>query len=283
MADAIFGATQTDAVKMELITSVVQRELIEGAVVAPRALNVSQFAEAGLKSIEFPKAGSLTIVNRAEGVAGDAAVIPYLTDKMDLNFNAYVAWIVDYKSAVQSRVSTQLDLAARAARAHAAYLDQQIIAELETAGNAIATTGDITYDIVLEMRELFRQREGRLNEATLLVGTDQEAALLDLEEFKRAEVYGQAVIPSGVLGRVLGIDVVVSTKVAAESYYLFDREAIAFGLQAGPSYSEQGANQFGSQARRAVLDQIFGVKALQVGMGGAAAGVSALIIKDANV
>lgn len=284
MPDVAYGSTQTDALKAELVAAVVQRELIEGAKVAPRCLNVSQFCVPGAKTIDFPKAGSLTVVNRAEGTAGDAAALTYGVDTLPLSFNAYVSWIVDYKSQVQSSIDVQLDTAARAARAHSAYLDQQIIAELETAGDATATVGAISYSIILEMMERFLSREGRQDAATLLVGPAVWAQLMNINEFKSAEVYGgQAMIPTGVVGRIHGVEVVMSSKVAASRFYLFDREAIAFGVQAGPSYSEQGANEFGSQAKRAVLDQIFGVKAMLIGQGaGTGATESALIIKDNN-
>lgn len=282
MPDAIHGNTQVGPTKQDLIAAVVQRELIEGSKVASRVTDWSFLAEPGAKQIEIPKAGSFAVANRTEGLAGDATVLSYTTDVMPLDFNAYLAWIVDYKSKVQSRIDVQLDLAARAARAHAYYLDQQLIAKAEAAGDATTTAGVITYDIVLEMRKTYIDRDGDMAAATLLVGTDTEAVLLDIDEFKRAEVYGQAVIPSGVIGRVHGIDVVVSNKVAAQSYYLFDKAALGYGLQAGPSYSEQGANEFGSQAKRAVLDQIFGTWAGFLGQKGAGAGESALIIKDNN-
>ena len=283
MADAIHGNTELVATKEAMIAATVQRELLEGTVVAPRCMDVSQFCEPGARQIEFPKTGSFSVTNRAEGSQGDASVLTFATDAMLLDKNAYLAWIVDYKSKVQSRIDVQLELAARAARAHAYYLDAQIIAQLEAAGDATATAGAITYDIILEMRKTYRDRNGILEQSTLLVGTDTEALLLDIDEFKRAEVYGSAVIPSGVIGKIHGMNVVVSNKVAASSYYLFDREAIAFGFQAGPSYSEQGANEFGSQAKRAVLDQIFGVKAMFINQVGAGAAESALIIKDGNV
>jgi len=282
MADAIHGNTEVGATKMELIVAAVQRELIESAVIAPRVLDVSGFAEPGLKAIEFPKGGSFAVANRAEGIAGDATVVEFATDKLELNFNAYVAWIVDYKSKVQARIDTQLELAARAGRAHAKYLDQQILAALELVGIATPTAGNITYNIVLEMREQYLKNEGRIDAATLLVGPAQEAELLKLDEFKRADVYGSAVIPSGVLGKVHGIPVVRSNLLADDAYYMFDKEGVCFGLQAGPSYSEQGANEFGSQAVRAVLDQIFGVKGLQIGQKGAGATESSLVIKHGN-
>jgi hypothetical protein len=282
MADLIHGNTQVGATKMDLIAAVVQRELIEASKLAGRVTDWSFLAEPGAKTIEIPKAGSFTVVDRAEGVAGDASVVTYSTDPMPLEFNAYVAWIVDYKSKVQSRIDVQMDLAARAARAHAYYLEQQIIAQLQSAGQVTTTAGDISYAICLEMRQKYLQNDGDLAAATLLVGTDQEAVLLDIDEFKSAEVYGSAVIPSGVIGRIHGIDVVVSNKVAADTYFLFDKSAVGFGLQAGPSYSEQGANEFGSQAKRAVLDQLFGTWAGFLGQKGAGASESALIIKDNN-
>jgi len=283
MADVAFGSTETDVLKAELVAAVVQRELIEGAKIAPRVMDVSRFCVPGAKTIDFPKAGSLTVVNRAEGTAGDAAVITYGVDTLPLSFNAYVSWIVDYKSKIQSSIDVQLDLAARAARAHAEYLDTQILAELEAAGDATTTVGAISYAIILEMMETFLSREGRQDMATLLVGPSTWADLMNIDEFKSAEVYGgQAMIPTGVVGKIHGVDVVMSSKVTGTSYYLFDKEAACFGLQAGPSYSEQGANEFGSQAKRAVLDQIFGVKALLINQKGAGAAESALIIKDAN-
>jgi hypothetical protein len=282
MPDAIHGNTQLGPTKMDLISAVVQRELIEGSKLAGRVTDWSFLAEPGLKSIEIPKSGSFSVANRAEGVAGDATVLAYTTDAMPLDFNAYLAWVVDYKSKVQSRIDVQMDLAARAARAHAYYLEQQIIAKLEAAGQATSTTGDISYAVCLEMRETYLNNDGDLSAATLLVGTDQEAILLDVDEFKSAEVYGSAVIPTGVIGKIHGMSVVVSNKVAADSYYLFDKAAVGFGLQAGPSYSEQGANEFGSLAKRAVLDQLFGTWAGFLGQKGAGATESALIIKDGN-
>jgi len=282
MADAIHATPELGATKMELIVSAVQRELIESAVVAPRVLDVSGFAEPGLKAIEFPRGGSFTPVNRVSGDPGDATVVEFTTDKLELNFNAYLAWIVDYKSKVQARIDSQLELAARAARAHAKYLDQQIIAELELAGIAVHPAGNITYNGFVDMRAAYLGNEGRIEAATLLVGVAQEAALLKIDEFKRADIYGSAVIPSGVIGTIHGVPVVRSHLVGDDNFYLFDREGIAMGMQAGPSYSEQGANEYGSQAVRAVLDQIFGVKALQIGEKTAAATESALIVKHGN-
>lgn len=282
MPDAIHGNTELVATKMDLISAVVQRELIETSKLTGRVTDWSFLAEPGSKTVEIPKAGNMVVADRVEGVAGDAQVLTYSTDIMNLDYNAYVAWIVDYMSKVQSRIDVQMDLAARAARAHAFQLESQIIARLESAGGATTTAGVLSYAIILEMRQRFISRDGNLAQSTFLVGPDSEALLLNMDEFKRADVYGSAVIPSGVIGKIHGMDVVVSNKVAAGRFYLFDKDAVGFALQAGPSYSEQGANEFGSQAKRCVLDQVFGTWAGFIAQKGAAAGISALIIKDNN-
>lgn len=282
MADLIHGNTEVGATKEAMIAAVVQRELISGSIVAPYCYNVSQYCEPGAKSIEFPKAGHFTVLNRTEGSQGDASVVTYSTDQMNLSFNAYVAWIVDYKSKVQSKIDVQMDLAGRAARAHAKYLDTQIIAQLEAAGDATATAGAVSYAILTEMMQTFMTRVGDKSMGAWLFGPSAWGTLVGLDEFKRADVYGNSVIPSGAIGTIFGLPVVISDQVGSNTYYLFDKQAIAFGVQAGPSYSEQGANEFGSQAKRAVLDQIFGVKGLFINQEGAGAAESALIIKDAN-
>lgn len=284
MPDVAFGNTETVILKQDLVSSMVQRELIAGSILAPRVMDVSSFCVPGAQTIEFPKAGNLTVVNRAEGVAGDAAVITYGTDILPLDQNAYVSWIVDYKSAIQSSINVQLDLASRAAKAHAKNVDDRLILQLEAAGDATATAGVLSYDILLEMMTTFITRFGdrSLQNATYAVGPATWALLMDMDEFKRAEVYGSATIPSGLVGSVLGAGVVVHPSIAASTYYLFDRQALALGFQAGASYSEQMANEYGSQAMRAVLDQIFGVKGMFINQAGAGVGESALIIKDAN-
>jgi hypothetical protein len=283
MADAIYGNTELTATKQALVASVVQRELITASLLAPRVNDVSQFCVPGAKSIDFPKAANLTVTNRTEGSAGDASVVTYGVDTMLLDQNAYVAWIIDYKSQLQSNINVQLETAAKAARAHAKNVDTVIAAALETVGDATATAGAISYAIMLEMMSTYISRFGQQNmNGTWAVGVDSWAILMGLDEFKRADVYGASSIPSGVVGTALGVPVVVSPVIAANRYYLFDKDAMALGFQAGPGYSEQGANEFGSQAKRAVLDQIFGVKGMFINQAGAGAAESALVIKDGN-
>jgi hypothetical protein len=277
MADLIHGNTQTGATKQDLIAALVQKELAFNAQLLPLITNVSQFAIKGAKSISFPKLTSFSVSNRTSGAQGDASVLTSSVDKLDLDQAAYLAWIVDSNDEVQSTIEWQSELAMRAAAAHGRYVDTHVISKLEAHGYAIATAGDITRDIVLDMREHLLANFANKDALSLIVGVDQEKAMLKIEEFTRAEVYGSAVIPNGMIGKVYGVPVYVHNGLAASSYYMFDKAGIALAFQKTPAMSEQSANEFGTGAKRVAMDQLFGAKGLQL-----VSGVSKLIVKDDN-
>jgi hypothetical protein len=262
MPDLITGNTQLVATKQDLIAAVVQKELAAAANLLPYVTDVSRFAVKGAKSISFPRFGSFTPINRASGIAGDAVTLVASTDKLDLDINAYIAWIIDSTDLVQSTVEVQMEFAMRAASGHGRYVDAQLLGELEAEGTAV-TAGAISKDIILEMRENLLKAHADMNQLVLTVGPESETALLKIDEFTKAEVYGQAVIPSGIIGRVYGVPVLINTQITDDKFYMWEKSGIAVGFQKSPSYSEQGANEFGSGAVRAALDQLFGVKAMQ--------------------
>lgn len=269
MADLIHGVGPT---KQDLIAALVQKELAAKANLLPTVTDVSRFAVKGAQSIKFPKLTSFTPINRAFGAAGDAAVLTATNDQLDLDLNAYVAWIVDSSDEVQSTIEWQSELAMRAASGHGRYVDTQLIAELEAEG-AAATIGAISRDIFLEMRETLLAANAELDELHFVCGPDSETKLLKIDEFTRAEVYGSSIIPAGVLGKLYGVPVRVNNQVAANSFYMYAQSGICIGFQKSPSMSSQGANEYGVNAERHAMDQLFGVKALQG---------SALIVKDGN-
>lgn len=277
MADLIHGNTQLGATKQDLIASVVQRELAFQAKLVPTIMDVSPFAIKGAKSISIPKMNSFTVVDRDTGVQGDASVLVSTADQLLLDINAYVAWIVDSSDEVQSTLVWQSELAKRAAAAHGRYVDTNIIAQLETVGTATTTAGNISKAVVLEMRKALLDSHADLNSCTLAIGTGQEALLLAISEFVEADKYGSSNIPSGVIGRLFGVNVMVHTGLGANQYFMYEKSGCAVGFQLGAQMSEQGANEFGSGAKRVAMDQLFGVKGMQL-----SGGLSPLVIKDNN-
>lgn len=282
MVDAVHGGTQLSPTQQDLISSFVQRSLAAAANLTPTLTDLSQFAEPGAKSVSYPKFGDFSTINRGSGAAGDATVIASTTDTMDLDINQYVAWIVDPKDALQSRVSVQAVLAGRAASAHGRDFDAKLIAELDAIASLNlngAVPADITRDDVLAMREHVLDNGGDLSRATLALPVGQETAMLKITEFSRMDIYGRAVIPSGFIGTVYGVTVVINRQIEAQQAYLYDSEAAGYAFQKAPSMDSQSANEYGVGAQRWAMDMCAGTTGLQLGEQGAGATQSPLCAK----
>ena len=277
MADLITGNTQLAPTKADIIAAVVQKELQFQAKLLPYVTDVSMFAVKGAKSINVPKLDAFTIANRASGVPGDSSVLTSAVDSIALSFNAYCAWIVDSADEIQSSIQVQMEFAKRAASAHGRYLDSQILAVLTSDLGLDVGAAPVTRDLILDMREYLLKGNADMAQVVLAIGPDQEKEMLKITEFTQAQVYGGAVIPNGVIGKVYGIPVLVHNGVATGKAHMWEKSGMAVGFQKAPNMSSQPANEFGTTAQRVAMDQLFGVDSLQNAVGGAAAGKSRLI------
>lgn len=282
MADVITGNTQLSATKQDLVAAIVQKELAFQAKLSPYFTDVSQFCAPGAKTISFPKLTSFTVVDRASGAQGDASVLTSSTDTLDLEWNAYVAWIIDSSDAIQSAIPAQVEFARRAAAALGRYVDTKILAELETVGVATTTAGAISRDIILEMRASLLKHHADLSQMSLFISPDDEAGMLKIASFTEAQVYGSSNVPTGVIGKVYGVNVVVHAGLVANQYYMAEKNGLCYGFQKAPAMSSQPANEYGTSAVRTAMDQLFGVNGLELGADGVGATVSALVVKDNN-
>lgn len=266
MSDVIHGNTQLSATKQDLITALVQKELKQAAILFPLFTDVSNFAVKGAKSISFPSVGSFTVTERASGAAGDASVVSTTAAKLDLNIPAYIAYIIDSNDAVQTTLEFESVAAQRAGAAHGRYVDTKILAALNSNAGFSLTPATIK-DLVLDCRERIVGNHGVLQDAVLVIGTDLEKEMLKQDDFVSADKYGSSAIPSGVMGRIYGLNVVVHTGVDALTAFCAAKESLVVGFQLAPNMSSQGANQYGSGAQRVAVDQLFGVAAQYINAG----------------
>lgn len=270
MPDALLGNTETSALRQDLISSLVQRELIESGVLAPGAMDVSRFALPGLQSIEFPRAGSFTVQKLQEDEQAQAQTVTYATDVMSLNQHAVVQWIIPKRSKLQSSVDLVSDTIARAARAHARQVDVDLRDELiANAANTVTLSGSFGREEITEMRTAIRDDLFPMTDVTLAISTAFEEDMLNVTDFINAEKYGStAPVQNGEIGRVFGVRVVVSpllTAAAGARAIMWHRESVALGFQAQAEYDEQKDLQ--NLGTRYSLDQLYGVQALQSGQG----------------
>jgi hypothetical protein len=281
----IGGSNELDATKMDMIANVVQKEIAFRAKLAPFFMDLSQFAVKGNTTVSFPRIGSFTAEARAAGAAFTEQTVASAVDQMALDRRIGVHYVIDPDEEIESVLNFELSAAQRAASANARLFDTDLIAELETVGVAVTPTGDITRDIILEMREGLLSREADLDsEGVILVGVDQETALLKISEFSNQDIYGpNGAVRSGQIGTLYGMPVVRHSGLAASTYYMGTKSALGYAFQKRPRIGQQKAVEYGADAIKTTVNQKYGVKAMQINEGGVGAAESAWVMKDNNV
>lgn len=281
MPDVITGNTEIGNTKQDLIAAMVQKELAFRAKLTPYFTDLSSMVGPGMQSISVPKLSSFTVADRAEGVAGDISALTSSVDKLDLNQNLYVSWLIDPMTALQSNIPAQLEFARRAAAAQARKIDELIISELASVAFSfinVGTDANVSYGNVTTMVKELEENDAEMSDCVWLVSPSQKEAIFGLAEFKNQYQFGQAVLPSGVIGTILGIPVVMHSGMAAKQLFLAEKSGLAYAFQKTASYAEQDEIAYGVGAKRAAIDQLFGLKGMQLGQKGAASGKSPLVI-----
>lgn len=285
------GHVQVGATKQDLIAAAVQKELRESSFLTNFVTDVSGFAGKGMQSISFPRLSSFTVQERPSAVAGNIQNLTASVDKLDLDKRAYISWLIDSNDDIQATINYQIEAAMYAAKAHARFVDNTLIneailrASLSVNGG---TAADITDGAILEMRRYLMENNANMSDVVLVVPPSQEEAILKIAKFSEAQIYGQSVIPAGVIGRVYGIPVLIhnSNELGEQQSLMFEKSALAIGFQKLPSFDEQKKIEFGTGATLQALDQLFGVKGMQLGVSTpkhtVATGVSPLIAKLAD-
>lgn len=275
---ALIANTQMAPTKMDLIVEMAQRELKAQAQLAGFFTDKSAFAVKGAKSVSFPKLSSFTAQDRASGVAGVEQVVTASVDTLLLNKNKQVLWVIDPADEIQSTLNWELETVRLAASAHGRQFDRDLVDTAMSARKEVSATGDITRDLVLEMIEYLAKNFARKDQIALFISPAQRTAMLKISEFTQAQIYGNAVIPSGAIGSVYGVPVVEAPILTDAEFFMAEREGLAYALQKAPAYDEQKAIEFGAGSMKRTLDQLYGLKALQIDAGTAPSGKSALIV-----
>lgn len=280
MVDVVTGTPQLDATQMELISMMVQKELAYKAKLFGTTRDVSSFATVGSKSISFPKSGSFTATNRAKSAKVDAQALTFGLDTLLLDQSPTVKYIVDTYADLQAMVNAEIESSVRAASASARFVDAAIAQAILTyAGhtqNAIAA--DATAASLLALQEFNLQNNAELEELVYVISVDQRTKILSLPEFTEAQVYGVApsAISTGVIGTIYGNPVIISNGIGQQQVFNYSSEGIVTGFQKGFTRDEQKDIDYGSGAKKVVLDAVFGVKGVQLGQGTEIDGVTPL-------
>jgi Phage capsid protein len=282
MADAYMANTELGATKAVLINSMIQRELAFNAMLRGTVTDVSNFAIPGVKQISFPKLTSFSVANRSEGALGETTAVTSSVDTMNLDKNAYIAFAIDAFTARQAGIDSEMASLKLAAAAMGRYIDEQIIVKLAAIAASFITTGtdaDVTYANLLTMRKAILKADGRLADTVIIASPAQEAVLMSLAEFKDAAAYGaNAVVPNGVIGKILGMPIFVHNGLADKQLFMYEKSSLAIGVQKEISVGTQSFIELGVGAQKVALDCAFGLVGQQLALKGAASGKSPLCV-----
>jgi N4-gp56 family major capsid protein len=278
----VTGNTELLASKAAIVSALVQKHLAFQAKLLGSVMDVTQFGAAkGAKSISFPKFGGFTVENRASGAAASLQNLTAAVDTLALDQRSTVAWLIDSMDELQSTVEVQSEYIKRASTGLANEVDTQIISLLENAGFDQGAATVVTEDIILDMREYLIKNHADKNALTFLVGPDNEKAMLKISNFIDASKYGSPNLPSGEIGRVFGVPVIVHAGVPVGEAYMYEKSAIAVGFQRVAKYGEVDSPLYGVGSKTAVLDMLWGKQVMQTDTLSSGVGKSALIAKMA--
>ena len=282
MADAIQTLPNS---KNVLITGLVQRELKAQSKLLPFVTDFSGWAGPGAKSVSIPRLTSFTAQSRTFGVGVDAKALTDAVDTIALTKNKIVRWLEDHRDNYQSTIDFRMEASKRAATAHSRAVDEDIVTALLAGAfdneNATSSSAVIGKDDILSMRGKLLKENAELSRMVLVISVDNEAAMLAIADFVRADAYGNSNIPTGMIGTVFGVKVVVSnnSSLGAKQAIMFDSEALGIAFQQDVQISEQTENAYGALSKSVAIDQVYGLNILQDGVGSASATESPLIVK----
>jgi len=274
--------------KAELISALVQRELLNTASLLPFLRDLSGMAIKGAKSISVPKLSSFAVSDRAFGAQGtETAALTDSVDTLLLDKNKYILFGYDSHDEMQSSINYLMESIKRASSAHGRQINADVITEWEAVGGLNVNAGvpaDITTSDILDMREFLIENFADMSTASLIIAADQEKAMLKLAEFSRYDYRGNGASPivSGQIGSVYGVPVVINQQVKAQQAFMVAPEGSAFAFQKQPSVAEDTDLRYGTGGKQIAVDCLYGVKGMLLGEGSAAAGKSPMVAQLIN-
>lgn len=276
-----FTTTQTGDLQQDLILSIVQEELVRSGKLLPTVTDYSASVEKGMESLSIPRYDSHFSNPAAQNADGTTATafqtVDFDVDKLELNKWVTLPYSIPDRISAQSRVNLEAELAASAGRTFGRYMDDEIIVELRKAADG---TGDLPDHVVnfsgnddkIEVADIANARL-KLNRANvseqdrfLLISPEQEAKMLSLPNFIRADQYGaREALLEGEIGRVFGFRVMAHNGLEEDEAIAYQKQAVAYAIQKGIKF-ETRRRDLRLQSDEVAFSAGWGVQVLEQGV-----------------
>lgn len=268
MANEVINKTNMGATVGEHISAFAQAILRENAPLSGHFRDVSQFATKGLDKITYPGLKGFTVANRAHGSTNESQKLNVFTDSLDLDQNAYLKWVIDGSSEVQSTLDWKMECAKIAAADHADYFEGKLLAKVESVARAVAVTVGATdtdkeVQALVAVRKAYKDAKAKDSEGLWIINTQMEADILSNPSIYANSIFGAPLIQDGKIQKLYGFPVEVKVG-ATNKVVLVMKSAITYGFQLAPNYKEQADINYGTHGVLCAMDQLFGVGACYV-------------------
>lgn len=277
MADALTGKTEIDAVAEELVSMRVQEVLTSSMVVWPTLMDFSDQAGPGIDVIKIPKFGNFSVSSKSENTAVDAQINAFSADSLALSVYEVVQFLVEDMASLQSKVGIISAYIDQASKDMAAKMDLQVLTAFDAGvstsapDHAIkyndATNEDLEKVDILEARKLLSVANVPLSDRFAVIAPSQEKNLLNISEFVRVdEAGGSDALRNGMIGKLFGFDVLVSTQIPAANptnSYFYHKSCAAVARQLAPKI--ESMRDLANLADRWSISHIYGIKVLDSG------------------
>lgn len=250
---AFTSVANTGATEMDLISSIVQDQLLEATMLRPTVEDHSDKAGKGIKSIELPRFASRFSGPAAQNPDGatptTSQTVDFATDVIPLSDWTSMPYEVPDRVSKQSMISLEAELAKSAGREYGIYMDTQIIAKLRLAADGTGglpdhriqltggTNDKITLDDIAEARRLLNVANVPQSDRYLVISPDQEKAMLGISNFIKANEYGsREALLKGEIGQVFGFRVLVHNGLNAAEACAYHKSAVGVAVQKEVSF-----------------------------------------------
>jgi hypothetical protein len=273
---AVEQVTSASNTGQDSISSMVQVKLRKQSIIANLLMDVTQFAQPGDKSISFPRwANEFVVQKLSGGQKGDDQEAVFDLDKLELTEEAHIQWVIKKFDQARAKVQILQQAIGEATTQHSLGLDVDLYNALKASIHAsnILTPGALTQDNVVDMITKANENNIPASMRAWLFSASSYGTLLKIDGFVDASKSNLDIVKTGQIGTLYGYPVFQSNVVASGERYLVHQAAVAFGFGAAPAVEDQKAIEYGTGSRRWVMDQLYGVEALNEGK---------LAVKQAN-
>jgi hypothetical protein len=271
MSDNPISATELSSTGVNYVTAMVQKALIERAVVMPYVMNASSLLGPGALSVSIPRITNFTVANKVEGTANDYLSVTASVDTLTVNLHKRIVMLVEDYAVKQSVVDWNAELASKCAAAIALQMDTDVITALldgytssnpdhyvesDGFGLTIAKLNNSSY----LLNAATAPRDGRF----IIINPLQEKEMLNLDNIIQAQQFGtNQPLTTGFVGTIFGMPVLSTTACTANKVIVAHREAVAWALQGDVTWKSQENIKYGGMDYAMSAD--YGVKVLNGG------------------